>query len=94
MLVMRFTNPMFSAWWHRSHVDNVQITFKEDFGTQGRGGYFDQYGIIRDVIQNHLLQVRALHWGAALGRCTGALHWGVAAVLACRRGCPSDGCFQ
>ena len=34
-----------------------QITFKENFGTQGRGGYFDQYGIIRDVMQNHLAQV-------------------------------------
>eukprot|EP00983_Pelagomonas_calceolata_P107811 1159388-Pelagomonas_calceolata.AAC.21 len=36
---------------------HVQITFKENFGTQGRGGYFDQYGIIRDVMQNHLAQV-------------------------------------
>jgi hypothetical protein len=38
----------------------LQIIFSEDFGTQGRGGYFDQYGIIRDVIQNHLLQILAL----------------------------------
>lgn len=36
----------------------VQITFKEPFGTDGRGGYFDNFGIIRDVIQNHLIQVR------------------------------------
>ena len=36
------------------------MIFKEDFGTDGRGGYFDQYGIIRDVMQNHLLQVMAL----------------------------------
>jgi len=35
----------------------VQVTFKEDFGTQGRGGYFDSSGIIRDILQNHLLQV-------------------------------------
>jgi len=35
----------------------VQITFKEDFGTMGRGGYFDNYGIIRDIMQNHLMQV-------------------------------------
>jgi hypothetical protein len=38
----------------------LQIIFSENFGTEGRGGYFDQYGIIRDVIQNHLLQIVAL----------------------------------
>ena len=57
---MRFANPIFGAWWNRHYVSNVQISFKEDFGTQGRGGYFDQYGIIRDVIQNHLTQVIVL----------------------------------
>ena len=41
---------------NRHYISNVQISFKEDFGTQGRGGYFDQYGIVRDVIQNHLMQ--------------------------------------
>lgn len=55
---MRWANPIFGAWWNRHYVNNVQISFKEDFGTQGRGGYFDSYGIIRDVIQNHLTQVR------------------------------------
>ena len=39
---------------------NVQVIFKEDFGVEGRAGYFDQYGMIRDVMQNHLLQVMAL----------------------------------
>lgn len=38
----------------------VQVIFSENFGTEGRGGYFDQYGIVRDVIQNHLLQIMAL----------------------------------
>lgn len=38
----------------------MQVIFSEDFGTEGRGGYFDAYGIIRDVIQNHLLQIVAL----------------------------------
>lgn len=38
----------------------MQIIFSENFGTEGRGGYFDQYGIVRDVIQNHLLQILAL----------------------------------
>ena len=37
----------------------AQICFKEPFGTEGRGGYFDEYGIIRDVMQNHMLQVNA-----------------------------------
>ncbi|EGD98796.1 Glucose-6-phosphate 1-dehydrogenase [Trichophyton tonsurans CBS 112818] len=41
-------------------LDNVQITFKEPFGTEGRGGYFDEFGIVRDVMQNHLLQVLTL----------------------------------
>jgi glucose-6-phosphate 1-dehydrogenase len=40
--------------------DSPQIIFSENFGTEGRGGYFDRYGIIRDVIQNHLLQIVAL----------------------------------
>jgi len=60
LLVMRFANPIFHSWWNRFYISNVQISFKEDFGTQGRGGYFDKYGIIRDVIQNHLSQVLAL----------------------------------
>ena len=38
----------------------AQVIFSENFGTEGRGGYFDQYGIIRDVIQNHLLQILSL----------------------------------
>lgn len=38
----------------------MQITFKEPFGTEGRGGYFDNFGIIRDVMQNHLLQILSL----------------------------------
>jgi glucose-6-phosphate 1-dehydrogenase len=45
---------------NRSFVLRLQIIFSENFGTEGRGGYFDQYGIIRDVIQNHLLQIVAL----------------------------------
>ena len=58
--VLRFSNIIFSPLWSRTHIRNVQITFSENFGTEGRGGYFDNYGIIRDVVQNHLLQVMAL----------------------------------
>ncbi|KAH9618479.1 hypothetical protein KSS87_019175 [Heliosperma pusillum] len=60
LLVMRFANRLFLPIWNRDNIDNVQIVFKEDFGTEGRGGYFDEYGIIRDIIQNHLLQVLCL----------------------------------
>ncbi|XP_044413055.1 glucose-6-phosphate 1-dehydrogenase, cytoplasmic isoform [Triticum aestivum] len=60
LLVLRFANRFFLPLWNRDNIDNVQIVFREDFGTDGRGGYFDQYGIIRDIIQNHLLQVFCL----------------------------------
>ncbi|KAK3236561.1 hypothetical protein CYMTET_53303 [Cymbomonas tetramitiformis] len=60
LMVMRFANTFISPLWNRDNISNIQIIFKEPFGTEGRGGYFDQYGIIRDVIQNHLLQVMAL----------------------------------
>ncbi|XP_043724224.1 glucose-6-phosphate 1-dehydrogenase 6, cytoplasmic-like [Telopea speciosissima] len=57
LMVLRFANRFFMPLWNRDNIDNIQIVFREDFGTEGRGGYFDEYGIIRDVIQNHLLQV-------------------------------------
>jgi glucose-6-phosphate 1-dehydrogenase len=57
IITLRFANVFFSAIWNRERIDNVQITFKEPFGTEGRGGYFDEFGIIRDIIQNHLIQV-------------------------------------
>jgi glucose-6-phosphate 1-dehydrogenase len=60
ILILRFGNEFFGATWNRNHIDNVQITFKEPFGTEGRGGYFDEFGIVRDVMQNHLLQVLTL----------------------------------
>ncbi|KAL2335223.1 hypothetical protein Fmac_016436 [Flemingia macrophylla] len=60
MLVLRFANRLFMPLWNRDNIANVQIVFRENFGTEGRGGYFDQYGIIRDIIQNHLLQVFCL----------------------------------
>lgn len=64
MLVMRFENTFMSAIWSREHISNIQIVMKEAFGTEGRGGYFDKFGIIRDVIQNHLLQVPPRPLGA------------------------------
>ncbi|KAI0269156.1 glucose-6-P dehydrogenase [Gloeopeniophorella convolvens] len=57
ILVLRFANVALSSAWDKNSISNVQITFKEPFGTEGRGGYFDEFGIIRDILQNHLLQV-------------------------------------
>ncbi|XP_010250646.1 PREDICTED: glucose-6-phosphate 1-dehydrogenase, chloroplastic [Nelumbo nucifera] len=58
--VLRFSNLIFEPLWSRQYIRNVQLIFSEDFGTEGRGGYFDNYGIIRDIMQNHLLQILAL----------------------------------
>ena len=60
LVILRFSNVIFEPLWNHRHIKSVVITFKEDFGTKGRGGYFDHYGIIRDVIQNHLIQVMSL----------------------------------
>ncbi|XP_077460626.1 glucose-6-phosphate 1-dehydrogenase isoform X1 [Stigmatopora argus] len=60
LMVLRFGNRIFGPIWNRDSVACVVLTFKEPFGTQGRGGYFDDFGIIRDVMQNHLLQLLSL----------------------------------
>ncbi|XP_043276062.1 glucose-6-phosphate 1-dehydrogenase isoform X2 [Venturia canescens] len=60
LMTLRFGNRMFGPTWNRDHIASVLITFKEPFGTGGRGGYFDEFGIIRDVMQNHLLQILSL----------------------------------
>ncbi|XP_030921325.1 glucose-6-phosphate 1-dehydrogenase, partial [Geospiza fortis] len=60
LMVLRFGNRIFGPIWNRDNVACVVLTFKEPFGTEGRGGYFDDFGIIRDVMQNHLLQLLCL----------------------------------
>ena len=60
LLAIRFANLVFEPVWNRDHVAEVKIRWKEKIGVEGRGGYFDNYGIIRDVVQNHLLQMLAL----------------------------------
>mmetsp|Transcript_40183 Transcript_40183/g.72781 ORF Transcript_40183/g.72781 Transcript_40183/m.72781 type:complete len:558 (+) Transcript_40183:41-1714(+) len=57
LVAFRFANQLYEPLWNRQHIEHVHIVFKEDIGTLGRGGYFDDFGIIRDIMQNHLLQV-------------------------------------
>ena len=60
MIVLRFANLVFEPLWNRNFIRGVEIIWKDPHGVDGRGGYFDKYGIIRDLIQNHLLQMLAL----------------------------------
>ncbi|HEY7371816.1 MAG TPA: glucose-6-phosphate dehydrogenase [Polyangia bacterium] len=60
LLVFRFANGIFEPIWNNRFVDHVQITGAESIGVEGRGGYFEQAGSLRDMVQNHLLQVLSL----------------------------------
>ena len=60
ILALRFTNTIFEPIWNRRYVDHVQITVAEDLGVEHRGTFYEQSGALRDILQNHLLQVLAL----------------------------------
>ncbi|HZN57097.1 MAG TPA: glucose-6-phosphate dehydrogenase [Planctomycetota bacterium] len=60
LLALRFANGIFEPLWNQKYVEHVQITVAEDIGVEGRGGYYDQAGVLRDMVQNHMLQVLSL----------------------------------
>ena len=59
ILAVRFANGVFESLWDREHIDNIQITLDEQIGV-ARGGYYEQSGVLRDMLQNHLLQMLSL----------------------------------
>jgi glucose-6-phosphate 1-dehydrogenase len=60
ILVFRWANGIFEPLWNRNHVDHVQITVGESIGVEGRGAYYEESGALRDMIQNHILQLLCL----------------------------------
>jgi glucose-6-phosphate 1-dehydrogenase len=60
ILVLRFANAVFEPFWNRKHVDHVQICVAETAGVEPRGPFYDQTGVLRDVVQNHMLELLAL----------------------------------
>ena len=57
LMALRFANFLLEPLWNAAHIDHVQITVSETLGVEGRGGYYDQAGAIRDIVQNHMMQL-------------------------------------
>jgi len=60
LMALRFANSLFEPQWNAAHVDHVQITVSESLGVEGRAGYYDRSGALRDMVQNHILQLLCL----------------------------------
>lgn len=60
LMALRFANALFEPIWNANHIDNVQITVAESLGVEGRAGYYDTAGALRDMVQNHILQLLCL----------------------------------
>ena len=60
LLALRFANILFEPLWNAAHIDHVQITVSETVGLEGRVGFYDGAGALRDMVQNHMLQLLAL----------------------------------
>lgn len=60
LLVFRFSNPLFEAIWNNRHIDNIQITVSEEIGIGSRGRFFEEAGLLRDIVQNHMMQLLSL----------------------------------
>ncbi len=58
--LVRFTNSIFEPLWNTQHIESVEIVLSEDVGLEDRGVYYDEYGVLKDVVQNHMLQLLAL----------------------------------
>ena len=59
-MIFRFANAIFEPIWNRNHIDNIQITIAETLGVEHRADYYDKSGALRDIFQNHMLQMLAL----------------------------------
>jgi glucose-6-phosphate 1-dehydrogenase len=60
LLVFRFSNPIFESVWNNRYIDSIQITVGEEIGIEGRGRFFEEAGMMRDIVQNHMMQLLSL----------------------------------